>query len=67
MGGLLHLVQRAGDWAAPQPAQAPPRCAHPSTASVLINVLLYFGLLLCGLNVPIEGLVLCGAPSMNWT
>jgi len=26
MGGLLHLVQRRGDWAGPQPAQAPPRC-----------------------------------------
>ena len=25
MGGLLHLVQRGGDWAGPQPAQAPPR------------------------------------------
>jgi len=26
MGGLLHLVQREGDWAGLQPAQAPPRC-----------------------------------------
>jgi len=26
MGGLLHLVQRGGDWAGPQPAQPPPRC-----------------------------------------
>ena len=26
MGGLLHLVQRGGEWAGPQPAQAPPRC-----------------------------------------
>jgi len=25
MGGLLHLVQRGGDWAGSQPAQAPPR------------------------------------------
>ena len=25
-GGLLHLVQRGGDWAGPQPAQAPHRC-----------------------------------------
>ena len=24
-GGLLHLVQRGGDWAGPHPAQAPPR------------------------------------------
>jgi len=28
MGGLLHLVQRGGDRAEPQPAQAPPRCAE---------------------------------------
>ena len=26
MGGLLYLVQRGGDWAGPQHAQAPPRC-----------------------------------------
>jgi len=26
MGGLLHLVQRGGDWAGPQPTQAPPCC-----------------------------------------
>ena len=26
MGGLLHLVQRGGDLAGPQPAQAPPHC-----------------------------------------
>jgi len=25
MGRLLHLVQRGGDWAGPQPAQASPR------------------------------------------
>jgi len=25
-GGKLHLVQRGGDWAGPQPAQASPRC-----------------------------------------
>jgi len=41
MGWLLHLVQRGGDWAGPQPAQAPPRCtnvtAHTSTASVPTN------------------------------
>jgi len=44
MGGLLHLVQRGGDWAGPQPAQAPfycTKCTHPSTASVPITVLLY--------------------------
>ena len=26
MGGLLHLVQRGGDWAGPQPAQASTHC-----------------------------------------
>jgi len=26
IGWLLHLVQRGGDWAGPQRAQAPPRC-----------------------------------------
>jgi len=26
MGGLLHLVQRGGDYPGPQPAKAPPRC-----------------------------------------
>ena len=35
---MLHLVQRGGDWAGPQPAQAllvvPNVTAHPSTASV---------------------------------
>jgi len=26
IGGLLHLVQRGGDWVGPQPAQTPPCC-----------------------------------------
>ena len=26
MGGLLQLLQWGGDWAGPQPTQAPPRC-----------------------------------------
>jgi len=26
MGGLLHLVQRGGDWAGPWPPQVPPCC-----------------------------------------
>ena len=60
MGGLLHLVQRWGDWAGPQPAQAllavPNVTVHPSTASVPITVLLYNGPLLFGVNVAIKGL-----------
>jgi len=67
MVGLLHLVQRGGDWAGPQPAQVPlavPNVtAHPSTASVCvcvsITVLLYNGPSLCGFNVPIKGLTVC--------
>ena len=42
MGGLLHLVQRGGDWA--------------ETASIPITVLLYDVPLLCGFNVAIKGL-----------
>ena len=60
MGWLLHLIQRRGDWAGPQPAKAPFRCtkcnSHPSTASVPITVLLYKGPLLCGFNVPVKEL-----------
>jgi len=49
MGGLLHLVQRWGDWAGPAAARPDPSSlcnipnvtAHPSTASVPITVLLY--------------------------
>ena len=56
IGGLLHLVQQWGEWAEPQPAQAPPRCtkcntAHPSTASVPITVMLRCSAVLrCPLN-----------------
>ena len=61
MGGLLHLIQRGGDWAELQPTQAPPRCtnvtADSSVASLPITVLLYNGPLLCGFNVPIRGLM----------
>jgi len=69
MGGLLHLVQRGGDWAGPQPAQVPPRCtnvtAHSSTASVPVTVLLYNGPLLCGFNVPIKGLQILVSHSVS--
>ena len=57
MGGLLHLVQRGGAWAAaalprPVPLLAVPNVtAHPSTASVPVTVLLYNSPLLCGFNV----------------
>jgi len=60
MGGLLHMVQRRGDWAGPQPTDSPllavPNVTtHPSTASVPIIVLLYNSPLLCGINVPLKG------------
>jgi len=60
MGGLLHLVQRGGDWAGQGPRllrslTAVPVTAQPSTASVPITVLLYNGTLLCGFNVPMKG------------
>ena len=60
MGGLLHLVQRGGPWAACRPIQSllalPDVTAHPLTASVAMTVLLYNGPLLCGFNAPIKGL-----------
>jgi len=34
MGGMLHLVQRGGDWAGPQPAQAPPHCNKCNTPPI---------------------------------
>ena len=56
MGGLLHLVQRGGDWAGRGPGLSS-LTTHPSTASVPMTILLYNGPLLCGFNVPIKGLV----------
>ena len=57
MGGLLHLLLRGGDWAGPQPAQAPPSCTECTECNnPLINgQLLYNGLLLCGLLCPLKG------------
>jgi len=54
MGGLLHLVQRGGDWAKPQ-RDVPHVTTYSSTASVPTTVLLYNGPLLCDFNVPISG------------
>jgi len=34
IGGLLHLVQRGGDWAGPQPAQAPLRCTKCNSSPI---------------------------------
>jgi len=49
--GLLQLVQRAGDWAGPQPALL-------ARINIPITVLVYNGLngpLLCGFNVSLNG------------
>jgi len=61
MGGLLHLVQRGGAWAGPQPAQAPPRCSKCNsppindqcTNSILFNVAL-FSSLFCLFRQPLS-------------
>ena len=34
VGGLLYLVQRRGDWAGAQPAQAPPRCTKRNSPPI---------------------------------
>jgi len=61
MDGLLHLVQRGGDWVGPQPAQAPLRCTKcnsPPINGQCINhrvaVLLNNGPLLSSFNVPFK-------------
>ena len=44
MGGLLHLVQREGGWAGPQPAQSPSRCTKcnsPPINGQCTNFILY--------------------------
>ena len=60
MGGLLHLIQRSGDWAGPQPARSlfavRNVTAYPSTASVPILVLLYNGPLLYVFNIAVKEL-----------
>jgi len=58
----------------PRRAAAPPSLllavphvtAHPSTASVLIAVLLYDGPLLCGFNVAIKELMRIELRLLNW-
>ena len=58
VGGLLHLVQRRGDWAGPQPARVTPRCTKcnspPINGQCTNHRMLYNGLLVCGLNVAIK-------------
>jgi len=61
MDGLLHLVQRVGDWAGPQPAHASTRCTKCNSPpingqSTNHRIAVYNGPLLCGFNVPVKGL-----------
>jgi len=61
MDELLHLVQRGGDWAMPQPAAAPPhctKCSSPPINGQCTNhriAVQYNGPLLGGFNVFIKG------------
>ena len=44
MGGLLHLMQRGGDWAGPQPAKAHPcciKCNSPPINDQCTNITLF--------------------------
>ena len=61
MGRLLHLVQRGGDWAGPQPAKAPPRCTKCNSppingrVPIMHRIAMYNDPLLCGFNVATNG------------
>ena len=57
---LLHTVQKAGDWAGPQPTQASPRCTKCNSPPInrqRNSHRMYNGPLLCGFNVPMKGLL----------
>jgi len=59
LGGLLHLVQRGGDWtgAAARPAQVPPRCTkcyNPPVKGQCINTINHC---IAVLSVRIKGLI----------
>jgi len=60
MRGLLHLVQRRGDWTEQLHAQAPPKCNSPpingQCRPTNHRIAVYNGPSLCGFNVPIKGL-----------
>ena len=58
IGGLLHLIQRGGNWAGPQPVQAPPRCTKCNSPPINgqctdHRIAAYNCPLLCGFNVPV--------------
>ena len=60
MGGLLHLVQRGGDWVGPQPTHPHPRCTKcnspPINGQCTNHYCCINGPLLCGFNVGIKSL-----------
>jgi len=58
---IWYMVQREGDWAGPQPAQAPHRCTKCNTHQRPVYQSPYCciyrpnGPFICGFNVPIKG------------
>jgi len=69
MGGLVHLVQRGGDWAGPHViCNATDVTAHPSIASVpiIITVLLYFGSPISSIYILMSFLVLVLVSGGGW-
>jgi len=65
VSGLLHLVQRGGDWAGP--LAVPNVTACVSTASVWLTVLLNNGPLLCGFNGFIKGSIAFSGASSSYS
>jgi len=61
MGGLLHLVQRGGDWAGPQPAEAPHRCTKCNSprSNVLCTI--------HRIDVRCSAVGRCRSVSISWT
>jgi len=58
MGGLLHSVQRGGDWAGPQPTQSPPHCTKcnsPPINGQCINHRIACCIMLAVLMCPLKG------------
>ena len=58
LSGLLHLIQRVGDWARPQPAQVLPRCTKCNSPPINSQCNNHPCPLLCSF-VPIKGLTYC--------
>ena len=57
MAGLLHLVQRWGDGAGPQPAQAPPRCTKCNSPPISGQCTIIVMSVALRFNMPVKGLM----------